>query len=90
MTPTCDPAVFIEEQRPGYVRYQRTDGRRWEVWGTCDKRGDCLVGASINGEEVTTIERARELAAAYTGLDCPVTPEFEGCCPFTFVELPRA
>ena len=87
---TVDPNVGIEDIREGYVRYRRiTDGRRWEVHGVCDKRGHCLVGANINGEHVSTIERARELAAAYAGPDCPVTPEFKGCCPFTFVELRR-
>lgn len=72
------------------MRYRRlTDGRRWEVHGKCDKRGNCLVGAVIDGEQVTTIEHARELAAGYTGPDSPVTPEFKGCCPLAFVELPR-
>lgn len=87
---TCEPYVFIEEQRVGYIRYRDiTTGRRWEVHGICDKRGDCLVGAVIDGEEVKTIERARELAAAYIGPDCPVTPEFTDCCEFTYVELPN-
>lgn len=89
LTPTCDPTVWIEEQRVGYIRYRNSEGRRWEVHGICDKRGDCLVGAVINSEQVQTIERAKELAIEYTGLDCPVTPEFRGCCPFTYVELER-
>lgn len=89
LEPTCDPEIFIEEQRVGFIRYRRiTDGRRWEVHGICDKRANCLVGATINGEFVSTIERARELALSYMGLDCPVTPEFKGCCPFTYIELP--
>ena len=72
---TCDPYVWIEEQREGYVRYVRTtDGRRWEVYGVCDQRGDCWEGA----------------VGARPTLDCPVTPEFKGCCPFTFVELDSA
>jgi hypothetical protein len=71
MQPTCDPTVWIEEQRPGYVRYRNAVGRRWEVYGACDKRGDCWVGA---------------VGPAPT-LDCPVTPEFRGCCPFTYAEL---
>lgn len=87
LQPTSDPFVWIEEQGVGWVRYRNGAGRRWEVHGTCDRRGDCLVGAVIEGESVTTIDRARELAAAYTGLDCPVTPEFSGCCPFTYIEL---
>jgi len=69
---TCDPMCVIEEQREGYVRYRSLEnGRRWEVIGICDQRGDCWKGAVGQKPE----------------LDCPVTPEFKGCCPFTFVEL---
>lgn len=72
---TCDPYVWIEEQREGYVRYINvTSGRRWEVLGTCIQLGYCWIGSQ---EPRPT-------------LDCPVTPEFEGCCPFTFVELTAA
>ena len=46
-----------------------------------------MVGAVVDGEELATLVRAREIALAYTGLDCPVTPEFRGCCPLTYVEL---
>lgn len=77
---------MIEEERPGYVRY-RSSSRRWEVHGVCDHRGDCLVGAVIDGEEVKTLARAHELAVAYTGLDCPVGPGFSGCCPLRVVVL---
>ena len=80
MTPTIDPHVFIEAQRPGYVRYRADDGRRWKVEGVCDHRGDCLVGAVIDGTTVETIEQARALAEAYFGTDVPVTPDFSGCC----------
>lgn len=79
--PTADPDIQIEERREGYIRYRHADGRRWEVRGTCDQRGDCLVGAVIDGETVTTLERAHELALAYVGPDAPVTPGFKGCCP---------
>ena len=71
---TSDPHVWIEEQREGYWRYVNLDGRRWEVFGICDQRGHCWVGASSPKPE----------------LDSPVTPEFKGCCPFTFNELPPA
>ncbi len=72
---TCDPYVWIEEQYVGYVRYRNvTSGRRWEVHGICDQRGDCWQGAVGPKPE----------------LDCPVTPEFSGCCPFTYVELENA
>ena len=69
MTPTADPGVVIEEQRAGYVRYRADDGRRWEVRGTCDYRGDCLVGA------VDPL-----LGPRGSRLDVPVTPDFSGCC----------
>lgn len=71
LIPTCDPHVFIEDMRVGYFRYRNLDGRRWEVHGVCDRRGNCWQGAQNPAPE----------------LDCPVTPEFKGCCPFTFVEL---
>lgn len=86
--PTCDPHVLIEECRVAYVRYRNTvSGRRWEVHGTCDRRGDCMVGGVVDGKVIETLQEARTAALAYTGLDCPVTPEFRGCCAFTFVEL---
>lgn len=86
-SPTADPTVVIEERSAGYIRYRNIEGRRWEVFGVCDKRGDCLVGAVIDDEQVRTLERAHELAVAYAGLDCPITPEFSGCCEFTYREL---
>jgi len=55
----------------GYVRYRNAAGRRWEVHGICDQRGNCWEGA----------------VGSKPDLDCPVTPEFHGCCPFTYVEL---
>ena len=69
--PTSDPFVVIEEKREGYVRYRNGDGRRWEVHGVCVGLGNCWQGALNPKPE----------------LDSPVTPEFKGCCPFTFVEL---
>lgn len=90
--PTADPHVVIEEKREGYVRYRNLDGRRWEVHGVCDRRGHCLIGSVIDGVEVESFYHLRKIAAAKPGrvdseLDVPVTPEFRGCCPFTFVEL---
>lgn len=70
MIPTADPHVLIEEQRVGYVRYRADDGRRWEIRGVCDYRGDCLVGA---------VEPL--LGPRTERLDVPVTPAFTGCCP---------
>lgn len=83
MEPTSEPDVQMEEIRPGLVRYFRDDGTSWEISGICDHRANCLVGAVIDGELIETIERARELADAYTGPDVPVTPDFRGCCPLT-------
>lgn len=88
LKPTCDPSVWIEASQTGYVRYRNVEtDRRWEVHGVCDKRGDCMVGAVVGKYQIKTLEEARAVAAAYKGLDCPVTPEFKGCCPFRFVEL---
>jgi hypothetical protein len=70
MIPTADPTVWIEEERVGYVRYRADDGRRWEIEGICDYRGDCLIGA------VDPLMGPRE-----DRLDVPVTPDFSGCCP---------
>lgn len=81
LLPTTDPNVFIEEQADNYIRYCNSNGQRWEIFGTCDKRGNCLVGAVIDGEVIATLEDARKLAKSYTGLDVPVTPNFKGCCP---------
>lgn len=96
LTPTADPSTFIEEQRPGYVRYRNTDGRRWEVHGTCDYRGDCLIGTWVEGELVRDHKHLEEIKRR-TGkerlqslMDVPVTPEFDTCCGaerFTYREL---
>ena len=73
MIPTAEDGVFIEEQHLGYVRYIRPEtGQRWEIFGVCDMRGDCLIGA------VDPL-----LGPPEGRLDVPVTPEFKGCCPLT-------
>lgn len=97
---TSDPYVVIEEQRQGYVRYRDTiTGRRWEVHGVCDRRGDCLVGAVIEGfgeiKSKADIEKAKKVLGREridSEIDVPVTPEFDTCCgsedgPFTINEL---
>jgi len=76
LIPTVDPDCFIEEEREGYVRYRSTDGRRWEVHGVCDYRGDCLIGA------VDPL-----LGPRGSRLDVPVGPGFSGCCDLRVVEL---
>jgi len=100
MQPTADPTVFIEEQSPGYVLYRRTDGRRWIVRGQCDKRGDCLIGATImvkgvpwmveDHEHLAEIQERVGKERIDSELDVPVTPEFDTCCGadiFTYQEL---
>ena len=94
---TADDYIFIEEQREGYVRYRRiSDGRRWEVHGTCDRRGDCLIGATVDEIQIRDHEHLEELKVILgkqridSELDVPVTPEFDDCCGkdiFTYVEL---
>lgn len=92
---TSDPGVLIEERRAGYVRYQHVDGRRWEVHGVCDRRGDCLIGAVIDGVQIRDhahlAELCEQLGVERLGgdLDIPVAPGFSGCCPLRIVELER-
>lgn len=98
LEPTADPGVFIEARGDGWVRYRRDDGRRWEVHGVCDRRGDCLIGAVVTNEHGEPEQiRDHDHLAEMTHrlgrdrvdgeLDVPVTPEFSDCCPFTYVEL---
>jgi hypothetical protein len=102
-TPTADPFVVIEDSSPGYVRYRNvTTGQRWEVHGTCDRRGNCLIGAvlDLDGQEVVVRDHAHlnELTAQYgsridSEMDVPVTPDFVSCCGsdiFTYTELDPA
>lgn len=105
---SVDPVVEVEEIRPGYARYRNTrTGRRWEVRGTCDRRGDCVIGAVFNHPDGSTIQvesvnhlkqlvrpnsKWRDVIAS-SGIDTPVTPEFNTCCGsdiFTYVELSPA
>lgn len=88
MIPTSDPTVFIEEQREGYWRYvQPETGKRWEIEGFCDRRGDCMIGAVVDGVTIQNHEHLAALCAEVgqdridSELDVPVTPDFEGCCP---------
>jgi len=65
---TEDVYVYIEEKRDGYVRYVNTNGKRWEVIGTCIGIGTCYEGA----------------VSPQPTLDCPITDSFPNtCCPFT-------
>lgn len=76
--PTCDPDVVIEDEREAFIQYRSlSTGRRWSVTGVCDYRGDCMIGAAEPWPPMRREDR----------LDIPVTPEFTGCCPFTYVEL---
>ena len=85
---TQDPDVVIEARDPGFVRYRNTvTGRRWEVHGRCTGVARCIVGAVVDGKEVKTLKQARAIWKRGFFLDCPVTPEFSGCCPFRFKEL---
>ena len=99
-TKTADPYVVMEAKGEGYVRYRCTKtGRRWEVFGKCDRRGDCLIGAVVDtpdGEvhikEHAHLERLVQTLGREridSELDVPVTPEFDSCCPFTYKELER-
>lgn len=97
MIATADPDVVIEERRPGYVRYRHSDGRRWEVHGVCDRRGDCLVGAVIvtsagpvqirDHAHLELMKRELGRERVDSELDVPVGPGFTGCCPLRVVTL---
>ena len=70
LEPTCDPFVFIEERRVGYIRYHEVQNgviiKRWEVHGICTGIGKCYEGAA-NEKPI---------------LDCPVNEHFvNDCCP---------
>jgi hypothetical protein len=86
----------IEARSPGYVRYRRDDGARWEVRGTCDRNGACLLGSVIAGELITGPAHLADLCARLgrdrpdSDLDVPVGPGFRGCCPLRIIELEAA
>ena len=97
-TETADETIRIEAQSTSYTRYQRgTDGRRWIVEGTCDHRGDCLIGMSIEGwgtigNHGDIVQAKQDLGVERIDslMDVPVTPEFDECCGadrFTYTEL---
>lgn len=98
-TPTADPDIVIEAKRAGYIRYRRLSNEaRWEVRGTCDRRGDCIIGAVIAGfgqiKSYEGIEAAKQqlgVKRLVSDLDVPVTPAFDTCCAaaglLTFTEL---
>lgn len=96
-TPTVDPHVVIEAQAAGLVTYRNTlTGERWQVIGTCDRRGNCIVGAHVGGVTIESLDHLARLKAergasfGEAEKDTPVTPHFEGCCPFTYAVLPPA
>ena len=87
-TATNDPGVVIEKLQKGanpYIIYRSLiTGRRWEVNGTCNQCGLCVIGA-VDGSMGTT----RWVWSGPPGtpmavtdvkygdrLDDPVTPEF--------------
>lgn len=88
MIPTSDPNVYIEEKRESYWRYiDVRSGVRWEIEGVCDRRGDCMIGAVVDGIEIKSHGHLAALCSIYgkdridSDLDVPVVPGFKGCCP---------
>jgi hypothetical protein len=68
--PTADPYVWIEERRPGYVRYSDGD-REWEVIGTCAWTDPMTWGPCGEGA-------AEPSPGSPEGrLDVPVAPGFQ-------------
>jgi hypothetical protein len=90
---TSDQSIIIEERLDGYVRYRRSDGLRWEVYGHCIQLGHCLIGANIVTPEGTVqvrdhahieeLKRTLGRARIDSEMDVPVLPGFSGCCPLT-------
>jgi len=97
--PTADPDVLLVSSKKDYWLYERiSTGARWEVKGTCDRRGDCIVGAviqTIDGpiqitskDHILQLRQQYGLAAITSQLDTPVIKGFEGvCCPLVITEL---
>lgn len=90
---TSDRDIRIVEARKGYVRYRRVStGQEWEVRGTCEGRGLCLVGVVVQTPsgpiQIRDLAHLEELKAALgrvridvgedeQDLDVPVMPGFE-------------
>ncbi len=98
LIPTSDPDTFIEEQHDGYVRYRNiVTGKRHEVHGVCDQRGDCIIGAVIDTPDgpiqirdhahIDDLKHQLNVERLVSDLDVPVGPGFTGCCPLTVAEL---
>jgi hypothetical protein len=78
MIETCDPYVFIKEQRFNengkcifWHYYRTTDEKEWIVEGECIGLGKCWEGAV--GPKPT--------------LDCPVAHGFTGCCDLKITDI---
>lgn len=62
---TCDQTVIIVHKEEHFIiYYQIPTEKSWLIYGDCTDKGYCYEGVSSPKPE----------------LDCPVTPEFEGCC----------
>ena len=69
---TCDPTVIIVYQDIDLIiYYQYTTEQSWLIYGKCIDVGNCYEGAQNPKPE----------------LDCPVKPEFEGCCDLRGIYL---
>lgn len=64
MISTADPHVQLEEIARDYRRYRNSDGRRWEVFGECSKRGQCTGYHQLEDFPVVTPE---------VRCECPLT-----------------
>lgn len=90
---TADPDVVAEQLEQGCAVYRNVvSGRRWRVKGTCDRRGDCLIGAVIDGvvvrDHAHLADLARTNARVDSHLDVPLGPGYDGsCCPMEVEQL---
>jgi hypothetical protein len=94
---TADPNVVITKIESNVKYYKElSTGREWKVTGRCDKRGFCMLGATVcgpNGElvRIESVEHLNKLAKEWNReghiqtdepLDVPTGPAYKGdCCP---------
>jgi len=62
---TCDPTlIIVYREKDLIIYYNVINDEQWIIYGCCKQLGYCYEGAVNEKPE----------------LDCPVRPDFEGCC----------
>lgn len=74
---TSDPFVIIVYSLQDFlIYYNWNSDEQWLIYGKCILKGNCIEGA-VNPDTRPREER----------LDCPIRPEFKGCCDLRGVYL---